>query len=864
MVEQDQLRQLVPINELAANLQDQLLAQAHVLEFAPTTVIFRQGDRDHLTYYLLDGAVDLLTNNQPFKKIDASELAARYPLAQLQPRQMSAVASSPVRCLTVDRRVLDNLMALSRTPAARTAPTPQSKQSPSVDWLSVLLGSELFKRIPPANVEALLDTLSTVSMNADDLVIRQGDPGDHYYIVQTGKCEVLRTLPDGNAVKLAELHPGDAFGEEALVTSARRNASVRMMTDGDLARLTREDFVRLIRQPVLRTLSVEEAMDRIRCGQATALDVRFASEHMQSCLPGSINVPLAQLRDAAAEKLDKDQEYIVYCDTGGRSSVAAFILTELGYTARYVEGGLAQGMEKLGRPLTSLPAQGACAKARAGEDPVEAEVQVSLITTDIAKADLQIGTLERLIDTELSAIESQRIAKLLSEVSDLRSQLEMAKKVAESTARNAQEGQEKKFKEMEEQTARRLQENERSLDNIYQQKAAEMAKVKRLKAKIEEQIKAERARLASQSAESHQRMEEAQRIQAAAEAHLKEQQEREESLTQQIAKEMEDKTAKLHEETERSLDDIHQQKEQEMAKVKRLKAKIEEQIKAERARLASQSAESHQRMDEAKRIQAKAEARLQEQQEREESLTQQIAKEIEQERRRMEAEFAAAAEHLIQAQQMRQDTLAAKQGAELEAQRIIAEFKAAQEARQAEDHARIAAERERLQQEARAVQQMLDASQQAKAEAENILRDVEKKAAQLRSQATAGGSGEADSYRAEIKRIQAQAMDASKRLEDATTKEVVAQARQRENAKRFEHARHQELQIVENLQAELQQWVAEQEKILSSTAHREETEKQHENVERIRLRAEQAKKGKQAHAQALLDELASKLGEMED
>jgi hypothetical protein len=267
-------------------------------------------------------------------------------------------------------------------------------------------------------------------------------------------------------------------------------------------------------------------------------------------------------------------------------------------------------------------------------------------------------------------------------------------------------------------------------------------------------------------------------------------------------------------------------------------------------------------MEEAQRIQAAAETRLQEQQQREETLTQQIAKEMEEERHRMEAEFAAAAQRLILARQRQQDTQAVKQGAEAEAQRIIAEFKAAQEARQAKDHAHITAARGRLQQEAQTVQQLLDAAHQAKAEAEITLQDVGKKTAELRKKATAEGGG--DSYQAEINRIQTQAIIASKRRKDAMAKEATAEARQRENVENFAHAREEELQITERFQADLEQWIMEQERVLSSSTYRQLMEKHHANAERIRARAERVKKGKQEHAQALLDELATKLGEKGD
>ena len=52
-------------------------------------------------------------------------------------------------------------------------------------------------------------------------------------------------------IKLAELKAGDTFGKQALISGAKRNATVRMVSNGDLARLTKDDFTILIKAPLL-------------------------------------------------------------------------------------------------------------------------------------------------------------------------------------------------------------------------------------------------------------------------------------------------------------------------------------------------------------------------------------------------------------------------------------------------------------------------------------------------------------------------------------------------------------------------------------------------------------------------------------
>ena len=124
------------------------------------------------------------------------------------------------------------------------------------------------------NFQNLLDTLETVAFNEGDMVVKQGEPGDFYYIVQSGRCEVIRSGAKNREIKLAELKSGDTFGEEALISNAKRNASVRMVQAGELARMTKDDFSELIKAPLLNSVSLETARERVANG-ASWLDVRF-------------------------------------------------------------------------------------------------------------------------------------------------------------------------------------------------------------------------------------------------------------------------------------------------------------------------------------------------------------------------------------------------------------------------------------------------------------------------------------------------------------------------------------------------------------------------------------------------------------
>ena len=111
-----------------------------------------------------------------------------------------------------------------------------------------------------------------------------------------------------------------------------------MDSDGTLMRLSKEDFNALLKEPMLSWLTLEEANELVAKG-AKLLDVRLESEHSNNGLAGSLNIPLFMLR-MKTDSLDPETQYIVYCDTGRRSSAAAFLLSERGFESYALQGGL--------------------------------------------------------------------------------------------------------------------------------------------------------------------------------------------------------------------------------------------------------------------------------------------------------------------------------------------------------------------------------------------------------------------------------------------------------------------------------------------------------------------------------------------
>lgn len=349
------LRDLVPLNSLSPTQFEGISKQIVVLQLRAGQFLFLQGDRDDRTMYLLDGEVNFVDSRGRISGVvHAGTDPSRYPLANHQPRMVSARAARGSIIACIDSRRLDVQLTWDQSAVACEAVDIGAGKGN--DWLTRMLQSDAFVKMAPADLQRLLRSMEAVAVRAGDVVIRQGDEGDYFYIMRKGRCTVTRKVAsNGWEVPLAELTTGDCFGEEALVSEARRNATITMMTDGTLMRLSKRDFLELLKKPLVHYVDYERAATMVKSG-GLWLDVRLPEEHARQALNGSINIPLSTLRDRVSE-LSGHQLYIICCDTGRRSAAAAFLLTQRGFEVYVLEGGLNRTKGTLEPPL-EVPGSG--------------------------------------------------------------------------------------------------------------------------------------------------------------------------------------------------------------------------------------------------------------------------------------------------------------------------------------------------------------------------------------------------------------------------------------------------------------------------------------------------------------------------
>jgi hypothetical protein len=110
--------------------------------------------------------------------------------------------------------------------------------SVSAEVVDQLRRSPIFGLLPPADLETLARCATPLVAPAGTPLIREGEPGDRYYVLVSGSVVVTR---DGREVN--RLGPGDGFGEVALLHTYRRTATVTALEDLEVLAVDRGPFV---------------------------------------------------------------------------------------------------------------------------------------------------------------------------------------------------------------------------------------------------------------------------------------------------------------------------------------------------------------------------------------------------------------------------------------------------------------------------------------------------------------------------------------------------------------------------------------------------------------------------------------------
>lgn len=333
MIELSLFGRFVPTCSLNPGDRAELARSSQVVACRAGEVAFTAGARTRRVAYLVEGVLEIEQDGALFR-VEAGSHEARHPLSN------GAVYGCTARCLTdarllyIDRDRLDQIMTWTQAGPIEVRDIGEDQ---SADWMVAMLRSPVLQQVPSANIVRVISAVEPVEFAAGEVIIEYEAPGDYYYVLVSGECRVLRPeRPGGPLVEVDRIPPGEGFGEEALVSGLSRNATVEAVTDCRLVRLTARDFQRFLREPMVPPMRLEEIVEGMQL-----VDVRLPEEYAWGHLPGALNLPLRDIRVRCSE-LDASRPVVTYCDAGGRSASATFLLRERGFNARWIDGGVPQ------------------------------------------------------------------------------------------------------------------------------------------------------------------------------------------------------------------------------------------------------------------------------------------------------------------------------------------------------------------------------------------------------------------------------------------------------------------------------------------------------------------------------------------
>ncbi|CAF2750866.1 unnamed protein product [Rotaria sp. Silwood2] len=119
----------------------------------------------------------------------------------------------------------------------------------------------LFRTLEAKQIDQILDAMWEKHVNQGECIIRQGDDGDHFYVIDKGTYEVYVSHVEdskGQAIKIGEYNQTGSFGELALMYNQPRSATVIATSDGILWVMGRQTFRKLVLKHAFRKRQMYE------------------------------------------------------------------------------------------------------------------------------------------------------------------------------------------------------------------------------------------------------------------------------------------------------------------------------------------------------------------------------------------------------------------------------------------------------------------------------------------------------------------------------------------------------------------------------------------------------------------------------
>ncbi|HEX2714288.1 MAG TPA: cyclic nucleotide-binding domain-containing protein [Candidatus Acidoferrales bacterium] len=230
--------------------------------FRPGDIVIRQEAEGDRFYVIEGGAAEVCVGDdrEPRRTLMKGDYFGEIALLERVRRTATVRAISRLSVLWLSRGDFDRLLARHVAASARIDRT--------IRTLEELRQFPILADVPSRELDALASRLVRERFPPGADVIREGDPGDSFYLVASGQAEVL---VGGKRVSI--LGNGSYFGEIALLFDRPRAATVRALTPLDVLKLHRQDFDALVVTTLNKVAAVLEETGRERLASLSGLSL---------------------------------------------------------------------------------------------------------------------------------------------------------------------------------------------------------------------------------------------------------------------------------------------------------------------------------------------------------------------------------------------------------------------------------------------------------------------------------------------------------------------------------------------------------------------------------------------------------------
>lgn len=261
-------------------------------------LVFAEGTPGDALYIIDSGQVEIVSDSRAgsfvLARLGADEFFGEMALLSGRPRSSAARTAEHTNLWVLYRSDFDDLvnryptisLAMGKVLSQRLAEMDRRFTESHLRGLKLLAG------LSSSQLEDVGSRLRPTRFEQDETVIKQGEPGDEMYFIESGRARVVREMSPTKALVLAELGAGDLFGEMALLTGAPRSATVTALSELNLWILGHADFDELVTAYPNLALAVSRLLsERLR-----ETDERFLHESNAAYIVPTGQVPAAQAR----------------------------------------------------------------------------------------------------------------------------------------------------------------------------------------------------------------------------------------------------------------------------------------------------------------------------------------------------------------------------------------------------------------------------------------------------------------------------------------------------------------------------------------------------------------------------------------